>query len=216
MQGYYFLPCIRTKEQTELHIGVWTSRYRRYLKQHHRIQYYNLLTLEKLYPYLVDIEEQAEKMFFELVKSFAEKGNVTEKLELDNTMLWVQKINNICNRAMEIVNSEVIFCMRKNFVFILAIALTLFITGCISTNNKSKIVSDNEATTPFVETAEPTNSSVNTENNSKEKSILSTELASYDTPENVDEKVSKGPVISATTAIKSESMDDINRKINLL
>lgn len=109
MQGDYCLPCVRTKEQPELHIGVWANRHRRYLKQHHRIRYYNLLTSEKLYPYLADIEEQAEKMFSELVKSLAENENITEKLKSDNPILWVQKMNNIRNRAMEIVNSEVIF-----------------------------------------------------------------------------------------------------------
>ena len=108
-QGDYCLPCIRTKEQTELHIGVWANRHRQYLKQHHRIRYYNLLTSERLYHYLADIEEQAEAMFSRLVKSLAEKENVTEKLKVDNPMLWVQKMNDIRNRAMEIVNSEVIY-----------------------------------------------------------------------------------------------------------
>lgn len=108
-QGDYCLPCIRTKEQTELHIGVWANRHKQYLKQHHRIKYYNLLTSERLYPYLADIEEQAEAMFSRLVKSLAEKENVTEKLKADNPMLWVSKMNNIRNRAMEFVNSEVIF-----------------------------------------------------------------------------------------------------------
>ena len=108
-QGNYQLPCIATKEQTELRIGVWANRHRQYLKQHHRIRYYNLLTSERLYPYLADIEEQAEAMFTQLVKAFAEKENVTEKLKADNSMLWVRKMNNIRNRAMEIVNSEVIF-----------------------------------------------------------------------------------------------------------
>lgn len=108
-QGNYCLPCIRTKEQTELHIGVWAKRHRQYLKQHHRIRYYNLLTSERLYHYLADIEEQAGAMFSQLVKSLAEKENVTEKLKADNPMLWVQKMNNIRNRAMEFVNSEVIF-----------------------------------------------------------------------------------------------------------
>ena len=108
-QGDHCLPCIRTKEQTELHIGVWANRHGQYLKQHHRIKYHNLLTSEKLYPYLADIEEQAEAMFSQLVKAFAEKENVTEKLKADNSMLWVRKMNNIRNRAMEIVNSEVIF-----------------------------------------------------------------------------------------------------------
>ena len=108
-QGDYCLPCIRTKEQNELHIGVWANRHRQYLKLHHRIRYYNLLTSERLYPYLADIEEQAQTMFSQLVKLLAEKENVSEKLKLDNPMLWVRKMNNIRNRAMEIVNSEVIF-----------------------------------------------------------------------------------------------------------
>lgn len=108
-QGNYQLPYITTKEQKELHIGVWANRHRQYLKQHHRIRYYNLLTSEKLYPYLADIEEQAEAMFSQLVKAFAEKENVTEKLKANNPMLWVREMNNIRNRAIEIVNSEVIF-----------------------------------------------------------------------------------------------------------
>lgn len=108
-QGDYCLPCIRTKEQKELHIGVWANRHRQYLKLHHRIRYYNLLTSERLYPYLAKIEEQAQTIFSQLVKSFAEKENVTEKLKADNPILWVRKMNNIRNRAMEIVNSEVIF-----------------------------------------------------------------------------------------------------------
>lgn len=108
-QGDYQLPCITGKEQKELHIGVWANRHRQYLKQHNRIRYYNLLTSERLYHYLADIEEQAEAMFSQLVKAFAEKENVTEKLKANNPMLWVRKMNNICNRAMEIVNSEVIF-----------------------------------------------------------------------------------------------------------
>ena len=108
-QGDYCLPCIRTKEQNELHIGVWANRHRQYLKQHHCIRYYNLLTSERLYPYLAEIEEQAQTMFSQLVKLLAEKEIVTENLKADNPMLWVQKMNNIRNRAMEIVNSEVIF-----------------------------------------------------------------------------------------------------------
>ena len=108
-QGNYQLPCITTKEQKELHIGVWANRHRQYLKQHHRIRYYNLLTSERLYHYLANIEEQAQTMFSQLVKSLAEKENVTEKLKANNPMLWVRKMNNIRNRAMEIVNSEVIF-----------------------------------------------------------------------------------------------------------
>ena len=109
IQGDYQLPCIATKKQNELYIGVWANRHKQYLKQHHRIKYYNLLTSENLYPYLADIEQQAQTMFSQLVKIRAEKENVTEKLKADNPMLWIQKMNNIRNRAMEIANSEVIF-----------------------------------------------------------------------------------------------------------
>ena len=104
IQGDYQLPCIATKKQNELHIGVWANRHRQYLKQHHRIRYYNLLTTERLYPYLADIEEQAQTMFSQLVKSFAEKENITEKLKSDNPMLWVQKMNSIRNRATNVIN----------------------------------------------------------------------------------------------------------------
>ena len=109
IQGDYQLPCIATKKQNELYIGVWANRHRQHLKQHHRIKYYNLLTSERLYPYLADIEEQAQTMFSQLVKLLAEKEIVTEKLKADNPMLWVQKMNNIRNRATEIVNSELIY-----------------------------------------------------------------------------------------------------------
>lgn len=107
--GDYQLPCVTTKKEKELHIGVWANRHRQYLKQHHRIKYYNLLTSEKLYPYLADVENRAEEMFSRLVKSLAENENITEKTKADNPMLWVQRMNNIRNRATEIVNNEVIF-----------------------------------------------------------------------------------------------------------
>lgn len=108
-KGEYFIPCVTTNEQKKLHIGVWANRHRQYLKQFHRVRYYNLLTTEKLYEYLADIEEQAEKMFEELVKSLAEKEDITEELKANNPMLWTQKMNNIRNRAMEIVNTEMIY-----------------------------------------------------------------------------------------------------------
>ena len=80
-RGNYTLPCVTIKKENELQIGVWANRHRRYLKQHHRIKYYNLLTSEKLYPYLSEIEEQAENMFQRIVNPLAEQGNITEKME---------------------------------------------------------------------------------------------------------------------------------------
>lgn len=88
---------------------MWANRHRQYLKQFHWLRYFNLLTSENLYGYLADIEEQAEEMFEKLVKSLAEKENVTEKLKADHPMVWVRKMNNIRNRATEIVNTEIIY-----------------------------------------------------------------------------------------------------------
>ena len=100
-QGDYLLPDIKLPEQPEYEIGVWGNRRRRYLKEHHRVRYYNMLTQCKLYPHLADIDQ--------LVKSLIEKENITEQLKVNDMLLWVKKMNNIRNRAIEIVNSEVIY-----------------------------------------------------------------------------------------------------------
>ena len=108
--GDYLLPNLSlSAEEKETNIGVWAMRHKRYLKQSHKVRYYNLLTSGKLDLYLADIEEQAQNLFSRLVKDIAEKENVTEKLKSDNAMLWVQKMNNIRNRATEIVNEQVIY-----------------------------------------------------------------------------------------------------------
>ena len=105
----YLLPNLSLPaEEKETNIGVWAMRHKRYLKQNHKVHYYNLLTSGKLNSYLADIEEQAQNLFSRLVKDLAEKENVTEKLKSDNPMLWVQKMNNIRKRATEIVNEQVI------------------------------------------------------------------------------------------------------------
>ena len=88
---------------------MWAMRHRRYLKSSHRVLYYNLLTLGKLYNYLADVERQAENLFEQTIKSLAEQEQVTEKLKAENMMLRVQKMNNISNRATEIVNEQVIY-----------------------------------------------------------------------------------------------------------
>ena len=85
------------------------QRHLRYIKQHHKIRYTNLLTSCKLTAYLADIDEQAEDMFFRLVKQLAEKEGVTEQLKAENQMLWVARMNNIRNRVTEIVNAELIY-----------------------------------------------------------------------------------------------------------
>ncbi len=108
-QGDYELPNLKVSPEKEIEIGVWGQRYRRYLKQHHRIRYYNLLTAGTLNEHLAEVDQQAERLFQSLVSVLSKQENVTEKLKADNSMEWVRKVNNIRNRAAEIVNSELIF-----------------------------------------------------------------------------------------------------------
>ena len=97
------------EEETEANLGVWEMRHKRYLKQNHKVRYYNLLTSGELNSYLADIEQQAQQLFLRLVKDLAEKENVTEELKSTDMMLWVQKMNNIRNRATKIVNADIIY-----------------------------------------------------------------------------------------------------------
>ncbi len=108
-QGDYMLPNVKLPEQPEYQIGVWGQRRRRYLKEHHRVLYYNMLTQCVLYPHLADVEQQSQRIFDRLVDELSDKEGITEKLKAENQMLWVQRMNNIRNRAMEIVNAELIY-----------------------------------------------------------------------------------------------------------
>ena len=108
--GDYLLPDLSLPAEKEPgNIGVWALRRKRYLKQHHKVLYYNLLTTGKLYSHLVDIKEQAQQLFLRLVKELAEKEGVTEQLKATDPMAWVGRMNNICNRVAEMVNNEVIY-----------------------------------------------------------------------------------------------------------
>ena len=108
--GDYLLPDLSLPAEKEPgNVGVWALRHKRYLKQHHKVLYYNLLTSGKLDSYLADIEEQAQQLFLRLVKELAEKEGVTEQLKATDNMVWVRRMNNIRNRAAEMVNNEVIY-----------------------------------------------------------------------------------------------------------
>jgi len=109
-QGDYLLPNLALPAEKETgNIGVWALRHKRYLKQHHKVLYYNLLTSGKLHSHLADTEEQAQQLFLRLVKEFAEKEGVTEQLKSADPMAWVRQMNNIRSRAAEIINEEVVF-----------------------------------------------------------------------------------------------------------
>ena len=90
-------------------IGVWGQRHLRYIKQNRKGLYLNLLTSGKLNSYLAEIDQQAEDMFFRLVKQMAEREGVTEQLKADNQMEWVGRMNNIRNRVTEVVNHDIIY-----------------------------------------------------------------------------------------------------------
>ncbi len=107
--GDYLLPNIAIpKEETEP-IGIWGQRNLRYLKQHRKILYTNLLTSGKLNNYLAEIDKQANDMYFRLLKELAKKEGVTEALKAEDQMEWVGRMNNIRNRAEEVVYNEIIY-----------------------------------------------------------------------------------------------------------
>ena len=98
LQGDYYIPCIALSDEEQVEIGVWGQRHLRYIKQHHKVRYVNLLISGKLNGYLADIDKQSEDMFFRLVKQMA-----------DEQMEWVARMNNIRSRATEIVSHDIIY-----------------------------------------------------------------------------------------------------------
>lgn len=109
MQGDYLLPNLTLPEQDSRPIGLWGQQRLRYIKRSRPILYTNLLTKCKLNEYLADIDEQAQKMYDELVQSFAKEEGYTEQLKVTDQLLWVRKMNNANQRAREVVNAEMIY-----------------------------------------------------------------------------------------------------------
>lgn len=107
--GDYFLPDLKLPETETQSIGIWGQWHKRYLKEHKRLFYSNLLTSGKLNSYLADIDEQAQDMLFRLVEQMAEKQGVTEALKAIEPMAWIGRMNNIQASAREIVYAELIF-----------------------------------------------------------------------------------------------------------
>ena len=109
LQGDYYIPCLKLPDEEQRPIGGWGQRHLRYLQQHRKALYTELQITGKLNGYLADLNEQAENMFLELVKQLAVREGVTEQLKVQNQMLWVQRMNNIRDRAIEIVNEDLIY-----------------------------------------------------------------------------------------------------------
>ncbi len=107
--GDYLLPGLILSGQEQQSIGIWGQRHARYLKQYHRVRYYNLLTSGKLNSYLADIDKLAEELFSRLVRQMSEKQGITERLKASDQMMWVGRMNAVRNAAMEIVNKELIY-----------------------------------------------------------------------------------------------------------
>ncbi len=109
LQGDYYIPCLTLPTEEERSIGIWGKRHLRYIKQERKALYTELLTSGRLNAYLAGINEQAEEQMLLLTKQMAEREGVTEQLKSQDQMLWVQRMNNIRNRAMEIVNHGLIY-----------------------------------------------------------------------------------------------------------
>ena len=107
-QGDYVLPNLILLAENQP-IGIWGQRHAQYLKQHRKILYYNLLTSGKLNSYLTDIDKQAEEMLSRIINEMTKKQGISEQLKANDQMAWVGKMNNIRNRAIEIVNHQIIF-----------------------------------------------------------------------------------------------------------
>ena len=108
-QGDYCLPDVCLPPEEERPIGVYGQRRRAYLKEHHRVLYYNLLAAGMLDGHLADIEEQVQELFSRMVKQHAVADGVTEALKADDPMAWVRKMNGIRHRANEAVMQEIVY-----------------------------------------------------------------------------------------------------------
>ncbi len=107
--GDYYLIAGNDEPEEDQPIGVWGQRHLRYLKEHHRVRYANLLTSGELNAYLADIDRQAEELFLRLVKQMANAEGISETLKASNQIEWVRRMNSCRNRASEIVYHQVIY-----------------------------------------------------------------------------------------------------------
>ncbi len=113
-QGDYLIPCLALPAEKEKPIGLFGQRHLRYLKEHHRLTYTNLLTSGKLNAYLADIDRQAQERFETLTEQMKQAQGITEYLKEENALEWIGRMNNIRACAMEIVEREIIFAKDQS------------------------------------------------------------------------------------------------------
>ena len=110
LQGDYYIPCLELPaEKEERHIGVWGQRHLRYIREHKKVFYTNLLTSGRLNAYLADIDRQAQERFERLIEGMKQAQGITEQLKAENALEWTGCLNNIRACAREIVEKEIIF-----------------------------------------------------------------------------------------------------------
>ncbi len=109
LRGDYYIHCLTVPAQEERPIGILGQRHLRYIKAERKTLYTELMTSGRLNSYLADINEQATAQMRLLITQMAEREGITEQLKAQNQMLWVQRMNNIRDRAMEVVNNELIY-----------------------------------------------------------------------------------------------------------
>ena len=105
----YYLPCLTVPLKERRPIGLWGQRHLRYLRQHKKALYTELMASGELNGYLANLNEQAEAIFLSLIDQVATREGITEQLKAQDQMLWVQRMNNIRDRATEIVNHDLIY-----------------------------------------------------------------------------------------------------------
>lgn len=109
LHGDYYLPDLTLPPEEKQPIGIWGQQHLQYLRQNKQVVYTILLTSGKLNGYLANVDKQAEEMFSRLVDQMAEREGITEKLKMENQMMWVGKMNTIREAAREIVNNDLIY-----------------------------------------------------------------------------------------------------------
>ena len=109
LHGDYYLPCLAIPEEEVHTIGIWGRKHQQYLREHRPIIYSDLVLSGKLFNYLADIDTQSGNKLDLLVTQLAEKEGINESLKAQDQLAWVRAMNNIRNRAEEIVFKELIY-----------------------------------------------------------------------------------------------------------